>query len=297
MSKITEYIASLVPGFQRSQVEEDVRILIEAITESTLPPYASALVVMPNDDFRSRDVKSVNDLFTKTLRRTTKLRGNFIQATYDQLENTLEVLNDLSNGLDKYFEKDIVKGSMTYARANVLRYIELANFNAKYARKLLLWTLHEEQTNEGQDLDSPFAKADIDWVFANRDLFFTSVRILSIEPRKVKGLFKNIPDMIIVPEENDAVEVTVGADKLDPLGMNIIPVQLNPIYHIGMLVSEWQAARYQVTKEELRTLEYRLLSLKEGREGKRDAKLEENIEYTENRIKKLNYKIAKLEED
>lgn len=46
--------------------------------------------------------------------------------------------------------------------------------------------------------------------------------------------------------------------------------------------------------EEKRALEYRMLALKDG--GAPDAKLEQEIVYTEGRLQKLNKKIAEMEE-
>jgi primosomal protein N'' len=48
--------------------------------------------------------------------------------------------------------------------------------------------------------------------------------------------------------------------------------------------------------EEKRMLEFRLLQLKQAEEGKKDAKLQQQIEYTEGRLQKINYKLKKMEE-
>lgn len=84
---------------------------------------------------------------------------------------------------------------------------------------------------------------------------------------------------------------------MDPYHFGLIPIKMNPIYHIRMAIAEWQVARYNAAIEEKRALEYRLLALKASSDGKKDAKLEEAIEYSEARLAKLNYKLATMEED
>lgn len=297
MSMFSRYVSSLLPGFKRTQVEEDLRILKESIVENTLPPYEAAAEAFTINKLASKDAVDFDRLFTRQMGRDVDTSGSYVHAIVRQLQNTVDVLDTFEKDLDKYFEKDITKAAMSYTHANVLKYIELATFNVRFARKLLLWTLQNEQEKAGQKIASPFAKAEIEWMLENRNLFLSSVKTLSMPAKKVTGLLKNIPNLVVAPEEADAVESSVGIAKIDPLGVGFIPVSLNPIYHIGMLVAEWQAERYKLATEEKRSLEYRLLSLKEMRDGKRDAKLEQEIEYTENRIKKINFKLSKFEEE
>ena len=62
-----------------------------------------------------------------------------------------------------------------------------------------------------------------------------------------------------------------------------------------MAVAEWQVNRYKAALEEKRALEYRLLALKEEREP--DARLQQEIAYTEGRLQKLNKKVIDMESD
>ena len=72
---------------------------------------------------------------------------------------------------------------------------------------------------------------------------------------------------------------------------------LNPIYHIRIRIAEWQAAKYQEAKEERSMVELRLLSLKELKSGKDNARLEQQIEYNQERLSKLTAKIGRMEEN
>ncbi|MOA51277.1 hypothetical protein D3C78_1744100 [compost metagenome] len=99
--------------------------------------------------------------------------------------------------------------------------------------------------------------------------------------------------MVVAPDDVSTVEATVGATKTDPFHFGIIPVRLNPIYYVRMAIAEWQVNRYKAAVEEKRALEYRLLVLKDG---SKDAKIEQEIVYTEGRLQKLNKKLNDMEE-
>lgn len=292
---IAKYVASLLPSFERGRVEEDVRILKEELQEITLPPYQAASDHFKRERFQSGDVKDFDRTFQRTVR--TDLSGNYVDITSQALTRAKEMVEKIDTALDKYFGRDVTSEGMTYTRMNVLRYLECASFASRYARKLLLWTYHHEQAASGRPIGQPFTKAEIQWLFDNRAAFFVCIRILATKTQDVEKSFRNIPDMVVIPEEVDMAKETVGISRLDPLQTHLIPVKLNPIYHVRMAIAEWQVNRYKAGQEEKRALEYRLLALKEAREGKEDAKLEQTIEYTEDRLKKLNYKLAKIEED
>lgn len=298
LSTIGGYISSLLPSFSKARVEEDIKVLLRDIRDNTLPPYKTAAEHFQRLKFKSRDVNDFDRVFTRSVKLDREYKGNYISTVSKVLENATETLTTIENTLDKYFSKDIASSGLTYKRANMLRYIEVATFVNKYARKLLLWTYNKENTAYGLELANPFTKAEEEWLLKNRDGFLAAVRVLSIKSRQLEGIISSIPDMIIVPEEEQVVVQTQGLNAVDPLKMGLIPIQLNPIYHIRILVAEWQVARYESGVEERRGLEYHLLLLKEQTEGGTpDAKLEREIEYTQERIKKLNYRLAKMEEE
>lgn len=291
---IIKYISSLLPSIERSRVEEDIRILTDDISQNTLPPYEAA-AEFNTGKFASSEVNKFNATFGKTIKNVDReIDGNFLQVTFGALTRTLETVNQIEDRLDKYFGKDIIASGMTYQRANILTYLESITFATKYARRLLLWTYHNEQAASGVKLDDPFTKAEVKWLFSKRDDFLNVMKVMVKKPKDIEGAIKLIPDMVIIPEEVETIKKTVGGNKLDPLNMKFMIC--NPIYHIRMAWTEYQVERYEAGKEERCALEYRLLVLKEAKSGKRDAGLERQIEHSENRLSKLNHKLSKMEE-
>lgn len=296
--KVAKYLSSLLPSFDRSQVTEDLRLLKEELNDSTLPPFQQAAETFGRDGFRARSVKDFDSLFLRQTRAAALRSSDWVQMTHQALSRADEVLDLLSGKINKEFAKDINAEGMTYLRANILRYLETVSFAVRYARKTLLWALAEEQNAITNRNDSPIAKAEKSWLIANRDVFFRAIVIMSTPVKEADRFFKNIPNMVVIPEEVEAVEQTVGVKRLDPFSFGLMPPKLNPIYHVRMAIAEWQVSRYKATQEEAKALEYRLLALRELQEGAGgDAKLEQQIEYTEGRLQKLNYKLAEMVEE
>lgn len=294
---VAKYLSSLLPNFERSQINEDIRLLKEELNERTLGPFEAASEHFKRDGFQSREAKEFNNLFQRSVK--TDVRGDWTLVCHTAFARLDDVLDHLNGTVDKNFAKDITKEGMTYLRANILRYLEAASFAMRYARKTLLWSYAKEhEAALGSSPSEPLSKAEVSWLITNRQTFFRAIEILSTKPKEAEKFFKNIPNMVIIPDEVEVAQATVGATRLDPFHLGILPIKLNPIYHVRMAIAEWQVARHKASQEEKKALEYRLLALKELREnGERDAKLEQNIEYTEARLKKLNFKLAQMEEE
>jgi hypothetical protein len=126
--------------------------------------------------------------------------------------------------------------------------------------------------------------------------------MLAKSKQEVEKIIDTIPDIVINISNADAVSSTIDAGKLSPFSShgliqgNSQTIFNNPIYHIGLMVAEWQANRYKLSKETKKVLELRLLNLQMIQQKNPDAKLEKEIEYIQSRIQGLDFKIKKMEE-
>ena len=120
---------------------------------------------------------------------------------------------------------------------------------------------------------------------------------MSDKKKTVEDRFDSIPE---IGANDDAIQManaTAEPLDLDPFAFGLIPLGLNPIYHVRLAISEWQAKRYRTAEEESRMLEFRLLQLQEIAKGNKDAALQQQIEYNQNRLNKLRYSLKEMEED
>lgn len=307
--KITNYIASLLPSFGKTTVMEDVRLTRTEIKEATLPVYEAAVPLLGKWKFKSKVLQAQIAIFDRMVKSSGN--DNIVVTIHKAFKPILENLDAVEVLVSKTYNEDVAGLGLTYAKANLLQFVECVSFVSKYARKFLIYIyvcetacyldidVDKVSSAELQDnaINESLSKAELSWLESNFVTFCTALNIASGNPAHIKKQLEDIPDIVITAENAGTLGSTVGEHKLDPLQMKLIPIWMNPIYHIGMFVAEWQAERYKAAKEEVRLVQLRKLNLEKLSEGKPDAHVQQQIAYMESRIQGLNYKLAKMERD
>jgi hypothetical protein len=133
-------------------------------------------------------------------------------------------------------------------------------------------------------------------VQANFADFAKAISIFGDDAKKVEQLFEAMPD-VSFGKDPEMTAQTLGENKVNPFGvMGFSRATLNPIYHVRLMIAEYQADRYKEAQELKQVLELRVLSLEYANKKMPDVKLEKEIEYTQSRIDRLAEKIRKAEE-
>ena len=99
-----------------------------------------------------------------------------------------------------------------------------------------------------------------------------------------------------IADSVDMVENNLERAQTDPLNLGIIPLPINLAYHIGRFIAERQAARYKSAIAERDSVQMRLMYLRQIDQGQADPILRGEIEVSQSRVEKLNYKIKEMEE-
>jgi len=173
------------------------------------------------------------------------------------------------------------------------------SFAVRYARRVAVATMSFEvdASSDKQGLETIITAGEVEWLTTRRIHFFAALNSLSIGRKDVEERFKSLPDMTVNANSIQSTNSVLGANRTDPFQFGLIPIVLNPIYHVRMAIADWQVTRFKAAQEEKRMLEFKLLKLKMAQTGKSDARLDEQIEYTSGRLEKLNYKLKTMEED
>jgi hypothetical protein len=295
--KIQNYLSSLLPSFGKDRIIEDVRLTKTEIKDVTHPSYEAALPLLKNWKFKSSKIKDHAQTFDRVVKKVKS--GNMIVAIEAAFKPMIENLDAAENLIVKTYSEDVAGAGLTYLKANLLQFVECTGFVSKYARKFLLYIYICETAEYGEDggtiIGESLSKAEIEWLDSNMVSFCTALSIVSGNPAHVKKSIEDVPDILVTTENIHTLGATVGEAKLDPFQMKLIPIWMNPIYHVGMFVAEWQASRYKASKEEVKLIELRKLNLIKLSENKPDAHLQQQITYMETRIQGLNYQIAQME--
>lgn len=307
-SPLSFFTRTFLPNFSKSTVSDQIAMLREELKTKTLPPYRSALE--QEVGFRGRrpfkakwpmlyDAKAMNEKINHRNREFPYQPLNVIELVgciLETLEGKFKYLEEL---IVKSFSDDIVNTQLTFQQANLLRLAEMSEFYLIYARKFLIMLIDEEY--KGIDAKAgkykPLVKGDVKWLEKHFPTFIQMSIIYSQDKENFIRAIKKIPELTI-PESKDEYELAekVHGENLDPHGMRFVPYVFNPIYHIRSAILNWRHSRIESAKTEREYLELRLQQYRMKRGGVDNAKMEQVIEATEERLKKLNLKITEMEE-
>jgi len=104
--------------------------------------------------------------------------------------------------------------------------------------------------------------------------------LINVEPKKIPFLEK------LLSKKGSTID-TVDTNNFNG----------NPIYHIRMWLVDRDIAKYELLKDKKKLIELKLLELKLKQKQEDNPKLAKRIEYYENKIAKIEYQIARYEEE
>ena len=122
------------------------------------------------------------------------------------------------------------------------------------------------------------------------------IKSLSKDPKDFEKELAKLPDVTVGPM-SEVTLTNVGSAKLDPINIFSMNGFISPIYRIGMMVANYQVARYKEAVELKTNLELRKIFL-EGLQanGQADAVVQKEIEIIQSRIDNCAEQIRKEEE-
>lgn len=291
---IKDYLKGLMPRLQRSDLDEAIAKLNGEMNETVLPIYESAVELFGERKFKAKWVEQFDKLFEKEFR--VKYKGNFfsgIGSTLPLLMENLTAIQRLTSNVEPSWSKDAV----SLLSLNLVRSVDNLNFLAQYARRLLNSSLAMEMNvAEGKDQFFDIPKSEIEWLNINKTMFLGAYSILTMKRAELERRLKEVPNVIIGEDSVDMVENNLERAQTDPLNLGIIPLPINLAYHIGRFIAERQAARYKSAIAERDSVQMRLMYLRQIDQGQADPILRGEIEVSQSRVEKLNYKIKEMEE-
>lgn len=294
---IVNYFKTLIPSLEKRTILEDINNCVGELKTSTLPILKAAQKPMGQDSykFKSQDIEAFSKKFKRDNR--TGIKGNFIAVSYDVANRIEENSQTVIKLVEAMFSNGMVAGAITYRKASLLKYIEAMTFFQKYVRKLVHQTyiLECNAVSDSSAAGGSLTEGEINWLKENEDAFIACLTGLSMKSALFMQAMEETPDAVVNPDTIDTVNLMAGG-KTDPFKMNFISTNMNLIYHVRLRIAEYQHAKYEMSLQERKAIELRILHLQNKLDGKNDPKVEEQIQYNEARLEKLNYKIKKMEE-
>lgn len=304
LPNILEFVKKLLPTINKSDVLSDFETSLEAIDELQ-SLYSDLASYLDKNTIKSKEAKKVIDEFLAELYKSKDLpkinkRENFARVVLTLLENIKLNAKFLYDELDNNLSESTVTGSLEAKRANLLRSVAHYRFMTKMLTDLLNYIYTNEMSEENKHLaeEGKLNPHQVKELLNNLWILAKCVAGYAEDSDKFKAKVEKLSQVQLSKEENETIEALYShsddIDLIQGLPHNFIG---SPIYTIRLVFAQWQAQRYHEMKDKKKLLELRLQYLRQLKEkGEADINLEKEIEYLQNRITKLDYKLAKIEE-
>ncbi len=294
---LKSFLSSLLPHFERSRVIEDIDSLVTDNRDNLSPAYTQAAPYFRGGKFASAIGKQVEGMFH--LRFPQERQTTHVAYIDETLKNTLSVLQGVEAIVLELFSRDVTKDSLTYKKAALLQYLSRVRIAQDYAGRYLLRLLTAENA-AGKQLDENVDLLPVDKKYfqENLETFLQALHVLSISPKQFAERLGQMQDLQIVVDKINTIQATLGPENVDPLKLGFIaPSATNsPIYKLRSAIANWQVANHARNKEMSKALQLRLYALKDAQSGKNDPRLQQQIEYNEARLRRLQEDMANFEE-
>lgn len=291
----SDFLSSLLPTFTRDKVSQDLQVSREEFDSHVRPNFETFKKNFKDYTLVAPALAPYAQRFANTA--DFKYSGNWALAMWENsIRHIPEKISLAETTLDGSAIGDFNRAAMSAKDMNVTQVSEVLSFMVRYSRRFLNFVIQTEINHLNQKPeDDKMVSAEIQWINRGYGAFLVGLNFLAMKKMKVQELYDSIPDVLI--NSNNVTEVkAVSGDNIDPFKFGIIPVKLNPIYHVGMRIAEYQAARYHEAQAEHQALSTKIMYLKQRAAGRNDAQLESVIDMYDAVLAKKSYEIAKLED-
>lgn len=295
--ELSKYLADLMPQVTRSKMRDNIQSAIGTFEDDILPSLETADELFGERKFLNPENKRFDDVFKREISGSQS--GNFYRHMRKGTKTILENLLGVSRLVEKS-EETVTREMITVMNINLMQLTEAAEFTARYMNRLLNVSLAREiATIEKGRVEEDVSKPLLRWLDANRDVFLAAYGILSKEANGFNRKLKEIPDVVVNEQTISQQTATLGSERLDPLQLGLVPVRFNPFFRIGMVIAEWQAQRLLASRAERDVIALRLVRLNqlEQETGGKDLQVKRDIEVTQSRLERLEYRISDMEDD
>lgn len=297
--QLMNFLNSLLPRVEKSRVAEDLRITISELESVVSSNYKHSADYFRANKFASSNNKDLSTVFYRNFNSKGTKQPNIISEVSVRLDNLIANAQFILDYVEKELSSDIIPEGLTVKKAAIIRAAEQLSFASRYSIDLLnlLYVNEAIEANAEVEESLKLAPAAEKHVVSNISKFAVIVATYGIKQDEFEKSLGKIPDIELSKNTVNSVTGMYSEGEVDPFaGSMTVGFQYNPIYHMRLVVAEWQASRYKANKDKKKILELRLLHLKLVQDKKNDPKLENEIVYLQGRIDKIERYLKDVED-
>lgn len=278
---LAKFFDTLNPFSKKRDVSEKIRLINESIDITT-----AMLVDVIDGEVTLKNLPKLEDALKHQIKSGTSNRVIPKDNLAITLQEILRNCKDILVTMESIFNNesgDVSVDGITYHRITMLNVIATVSFMATFIhRYVTVQSLARVQ-------------AEVDWVNQNLRKFALAAYVLHGGAKNIQKVLSELPDRIYTPEGDLVAGVATDQREIDPLQFNLIGLEWNPFYAIGVKWAQHNMNRIAAYKADQKALTFKISMLKDRRSGVEDAALERQIRVYEEAASDAATSIAKLE--
>lgn len=294
---VNQYVKTMRGTVSKDEVLNSLEAVIQDLNTKVLPIVDTAAASLKTIKFKSPEVIGYDERYRNELK--VGRGGSIFVDLQTRLHEVNKNLNFMRDAIERTLPEQVAQSNIDYRSAMLMQLVDNASFMMRFIRRFIEVAVVYETQAGGMYEDyqkNNLTKGEAQWVETRFVPFITVLETLSDSPAHFKSKFEDVPNIKVDVDTDDDLAL-FGRGKMDPFKMGFIPVSLNPFFHIGKWIAEFQAWRYKEAQEDLVRIQKRILLLEEANSGKGNPKIEKEIEILRDKSESLIYKINKAEED
>ena len=295
------FVKGLVHKFSKNEIALSCELTLDSLRKHTMPSLTQAVGLFKVMRFRSAEAKA----FEANFKRQVGGGADMLVTMQRALLNADAMLTTIEDKSDALFADQEASLGLNYQKAAWLQMAVTANFANDYTRKFLtyLYVVETAKEDPSQPVANFLSPAEFEYIDKFFTPYATAMRLLLQDFKNIEKSIAAMPSVVVNEISESTLPAALGASKIDPLGLrNLslpinISVKWNPFYLIGTLRASFQVAQYKASQEERELLQMRKINLEKLLAKTPDVRVQKEVEYLSQRVSKLNYELAKAQED
>lgn len=302
-SVLFKFLSNLLPSLKRSSVLEDIKTTTDELKDSVIPAYADLSSHFQLIKLKSPQMLQIEKIFYQEFKFKGSKQASLFGDINIRTANLATNLACVEDSIEKLFETDVVREGLSAKKAVLLRLAESFAFITRFAMDLADYAFWYEAKAYDGDIAKKYDMTPnkIKRIEKGIRAFGRCMTDLSDTPDSFRKQISEVPEVHLAQKDFDTINSLYPGRKLNPFEstFGVTGFTYSPVYHIRLLVAEWQTARYYSMKDKKRALSVKLLYLKELKEnsGNNNPQLDTEINYLQKRIDNYDRDIHEMERD
>lgn len=318
INNLKSYWESLTNDISKKTISDDLQNSVAEIETFIIPMFT---------------MKPVPALLGSTVKNTTFYASKFnkgpkIDTLYNHIAKTAEMVikneKEINKAIEKNFATLNIKTVVDYYQMLLIRYVEALFLYSEYSRRWMNVVYFETLTDamsktnlSSQEkagtlfgkkdapvvmvISSPTFKDDAEYVNspANIEAYVIAMNMLLKPFTEYKSEIALLEGHLYSPSEFSSVPLP-SAERIDPYPIGFLPINYNPVYHIGIAINNWRLNRHERNKAEFTRFQLMVVALKQQQMDTVDpvmaSDLERQIRHYSDVSNSLDAKIQRIEQ-